>query len=291
MVSLSSMSHYPLSPIPSSFEPRYAGFLAALLCAAVSSCSDADFSTQAPRQLVIEGYAEAGRCPTVFLTSSVRVSSHYVSIDSLSTYLLRHADVILYDGDEKIYLTGHYRQSNYTFPFEYTTGRVVCQPGHTYRIEVDYDGMHAESAATVPARKCRLKEVHPVIVADTVFKIVAIPEEGEDLSEAHFFVNYRHTGGDFMLAQTTLGIDGSMEIFRPILQGVDLSHNYFQRGDEVIVRCSTFDSVGLRFWDSYQELLTLSRLILLPMADNIDSNIHGGLGGWLGCQSDYFVIH
>lgn len=285
------MSLYRLSLIPSSSKSRYARLLATLLSVAFSSCGDADFSFQTPSKLVIEGYAEAGGCPTVFLTSSVQVSSHYVSIDSLSTHLLRHADVVLYDGDEKFYLTGHYRQGSYAFPFEYTTGCVVCQPGHTYRIEVDYDGMHAQSSATVPTRKCHLKEVRPVVVSDTLFKIVAIPEEGEELSQARFFVNYRYTGGDFMLAQTMVGIDGSMEIFRPILQGVDLSHNYFQNGDEVIVRCSTFDPVGLRFWDSYQELLALSRLILLPVADNIDSNIQGGLGGWFGCQSDYYVVN
>ena len=54
---------------------------------------DADYTTEAKSQLVVEGWIDEGGYPVVILTKSLTISDKYQQADSLSQYLIRWANV------------------------------------------------------------------------------------------------------------------------------------------------------------------------------------------------------
>lgn len=262
----------------------------ALLSLHLSSCDDGDVLTPVPSLLVVEGWAEAGQSPHVLLTSSIALKQEYQSIDSLANHIIRYADVSISDGQQKCYLTGKARNKNYSFPFEYTTGQITCQEGHTYTLQIDYDDYHISATTTIPT-SCQLDTIFAVEVSPSLYKIVAIPSSSSnDSSNALFFVKNENTGGDYQYVPQNRNNRGEIELFCPLQLGEDSGDQYFHSGEEIYVKYTNMPSEGKNFWTSYSEILTLSRNFLLPFTGKIDSNVTGGKGYWLGYNSSYYRI-
>lgn len=253
-----------------------------MLCAA---CADYDVPHQTP-ELVVEGIAEAGSSPVVRLTTTVPVQVDFQSIDNLQEHVLRYARVTVSDGEESVILTGRYVRGH-RIPFEYTTGHLTCQAGKTYTLTVDYLSYHAEAQCFVPA-PCSLDSLYAQQSPTGDLQIVAIPSATDAPQWGRCFICSSVTYGDFLLAPLSMLPASRLLLQNPEIQG---QGDYSLRpGEEVIVRCSSLDSIGNLFWTDYEQSLHLSRNYLMPLTDNVYSNVDGALGYWLGLGSTYYRL-
>lgn len=256
-----------------------------LLMLLATSCGDYEAPVQ-KTQLVVEGMAEADRPPIVYLTATVPVQVGFQSLNNLEDYVLRYAKVTVSDGEESVILTAKVNR-NHRIPFEYTTGRMICQAGHTYTLTVDYQDFHAHATAYVPT-PCTLDTLYTERGTDGSYHIIAIPSVQNAPRWGRCFIHSSVTYGDFLLAPLSMLPADKLELNNPEIQG---QGNYSLRpGEEVIVRCSSLDSIGNRFWADYEQSLYLSRNFLMPLTENLYSNVEGALGYWLGYGSSYYKI-
>lgn len=254
----------------------------------MTSCYEGDVIPSSNPEIIVEGWAEAGQNPHVRLTTSINISKEYQSLDSLGNHILRYASVSITDNGIEYYLTGKARGKKYSFPFEYTTGKITCIEGHEYKLRIDYEKFHVEATTTIP-NQCTLDTIFAMEVSPSLYKIVAVPTNGK-IKNAIFFIQSSNTGGDYQFSRQISNNKGEIEIFKPLQQGINGSDQYFHKGEEVFIKYSNMQADGKLFWDSYEEVLTLSRNYFMPLTDNIESNINGGIGYWLGYNSSYYRI-
>ena len=105
-----------------------------------------------PEKLVVEGWIEEGKAPVVYVTTSLVPKEEPESLEDIGTHVVRWAKVTISDGEEEVVLTGTASKRFYP-PFAYTTGRMTGVAGKTYRLTVDYSGVHAEASAKIPPSK------------------------------------------------------------------------------------------------------------------------------------------
>ena len=65
---------------------------------------------------------------------------------------------------------------------------------------------------------------------------------------------------------------------------------FFKRGDKVWVKLATIDDASYDFWRSFEDLVALSRVPLMPVAENLKSNVTGALGYWCGYGSEVYSV-
>ncbi len=66
---------------------------------------------------------------------------------------------------------------------------------------------------------------------------------------------------------------------------------YFSLRDTLYVKLATVDGASYRFWQSYEESVSLSRTPFFATGNNLQSNLRGALGYWCGYgRSEYEVL-
>ena len=65
---------------------------------------------------------------------------------------------------------------------------------------------------------------------------------------------------------------------------------FFKRGDKVWVKLATLDDASYDFWRSFEDLVALSRVPLMPVSENLKSNVKGALGYWCGYGSEVYSV-
>ena len=60
--------------------------------------------------------------------------------------------------------------------------------------------------------------------------------------------------------------------------------------DKVWVKLATLDDASYDFWRSFEDLVALSRVPLMPVAENLKSNVTGALGYWCGYGSEVYSV-
>lgn len=264
-----------------------------------SSCYTDEFIVASP-QLVVEGYIDDGGFPVVVLTTTVPVKSEYTSYDELEENLVKWAKVTVSDGEEEVVLTGK-KDERYFPPYFYTTGRMRGRHGKSYKLTVEYENFYAEAVTTIP---------EPVQVDS--FCIEQVGEGEYRQLTAHFTDNpsttdyYAFFVSDetdswsfYRLASQGVVADAvsaskiRIPIYRPpYLEEKDETYSpYFCAGDNVYVKFVRMDSVSYHFWNSFEEVRSLSRNPLFRMTDNMKTNIKGALGYWCGYGANIYPIH
>lgn len=252
--------------------------------------------------LVVEGWIEDGGFPVVMVTMSVPVNTEHQYVGDLSSYIVRYARVVVYEGEDSIVLTGKYNNA-YFPPYIYTTSRIRGKAGNRYRLKVEYDRYLATAATTVP----RSPQADSMVVSrsganDSLFVITAYFHDIPD--EKNYYQFFTRVGADdrqFLASylgsidDAVLG-DGSVAV--PVYRGKKAtlpSETYtpfFREGDTVAVKFANVDEYSYEFWKEYSKILSISKNMFLGTFRSLPSNIQGGLGFWGGYGSDthYFVI-
>jgi len=67
--------------------------------------------------------------------------------------------------------------------------------------------------------------------------------------------------------------------------------NYFEVGDTVSLKFCTIDEEQFNFWNVYQSKVIASANPLATSNNQLQSNIHGGLGVWTGYGATYYLVY
>ena len=262
---------------------RYIYTLIALLT--VAACSPE--LPESPELLVIEGWIENGEAPVVFVTSSLQTTFEEKGLTDLIDHVALDANVtVTHDG--QTYKLSPVLNNDYLLRICYTTNKLKGDVGGTYRLDVDWKGMHADAETTIPVPghiDSTMVERHQAIDTMYILKahIVPAPEE------RYYRFFSMAVGKDSTYNPSYLGtFDSQLKIND--LCAVNRGRNnpiyendvYYTINDSVRFKLASMGSEAYEFWRKFDENLMFSHVPLLPYSDNLRSNISGGLGYWFG---------
>lgn len=260
-----------------------------------AACEDEMIAPEPP-QLVVEGWVEANGLAVVRISSTLAVVKDYQSVDSLIDHVIQEAKVFVSDG-EKRHQIDCKLVPNHLTPYEYR-GNFICRAGRTYTLSVDCDyagrTYHLESEAYVP-EPCGIDTAYAEFVrcdeaGDSLFQIVVKPTQDGKVKAGRCFVQTDDSQSEYLLAPLSLLPAERVVVLNPMQQGGGVTETYFHQGEVVNVKCVSMDEVGDAFWTDFEQSLYLSRNFLMPLTQNIYSNIQGGLGYWLGYGSTTYHL-
>ena len=260
-----------------------------------AACEDEMIAPEPP-QLVVEGWVEANGLAVVRISSTLAVVKDYQSVDSLIDHVIQEAKVFVSDG-EKRHQIDCKLVPNHLTPYEYR-GNFICRAGRTYTLSVDCDyagrTYHLESEAYVP-EPCGIDTAYAEFVrcdeaGDSLFQIVVKPTQDGKVKAGRCFVQTDDSQNEYLLAPLSLLPAERVVVLNPMQQGGGVTETYFRQGEIVNVKCVSMDEVGDAFWTDFEQSLYLSRNFLMPLTQNIYSNIQGGLGYWLGYGSTTYHL-
>lgn len=265
--------------------------IAFMLLLVMMACGNAEIE-DVPDCLVVEGYIDAGGFPIVILTRSIHVTEERKSMDSLANYVERWARVAVDDGERTVVLTGMLNETYYP-PYIYTTGNMRGEEGKQYKLTVDLDHEHVEAVTTIPQR-VQIDSTYAVQVSDTLYSIHALVRNEPDEDNYYMTFAYKSTDRPSFLP-SALGVQysnaGDALVDVPVNYGrrnIDRNRPmYYHDGDSVMIKVARINKDGYDFWRAYEDMNSLSSNPLMPVVNNLPSNIEGGLGYWMGYGADY----
>lgn len=260
----------------------------------IVACDNYDISTSGKSQLVVEGWIDAGHFPIVKLTKTVPLTEERIDVDDLSKYVENWGKVTISDGKRTEVMVGRY-DSKYNPPFIYTTYNMKGEVGKTYTIKAESrDGIVAEATTSIPSPIEITKfEIEPTDV-DTLFQLVAYVSDSNKRCKLFTMVEGEQT--EYYSSQIGLfdvgmiGEDGRVIVKRGRKNLDKNASPFFKRGDKVWVKLATLDDASYDFWRSFEDLVALSRVPLMPVAENLKSNVTGALGYWCGYGSKVYSV-
>lgn len=267
-------------------------FIVLAILSTLQGC-DLEATTSRQSQLVVEGWIDAGEFPIVKLTRTVPLGEYNVPLDSLSRYVERWAKVSISDGERTEFMVGRY-DSKYFPPFIYTTYNLKGEVGKEYSLKIETaDGKIAVAKTTIPS----IENVDSFCVeptgVDSLFQLYAYINGKQ---QCKFFTKVQNKQTEMLSAE--LGLFDSSMLQKgtkvSVKRGRDnLGKNYspFFKQDEIVrVKLSTLNPDGYAFWRSFEDMIALSRIPLMPVNSNLKSNIDGAYGYWLGYGSSFYEI-
>lgn len=258
----------------------------------LGGCSQ-DVSTSSLSQLVVEGWIDAGGFPVVKLTRTIPLGDDALSLDSLSRYMDRWAKVTISDGERTEILAGRY-DKKYFPPFIYTTYDMRGEEGKEYTLRVEAsDGKVAEARTRIPvSAKIDSFRVEPTDV-DSLFQLYAYTSyRGKCKLFTQVVGKQREMSSAELglFAEGMIGEDGKLSVKRG-RDNLQKDFTPFFKKDEVVrVKFSTLTDEGYAFWRSFEDMLALSRIPLMPVNTNLKSNVHSALGYWQGYGSSFYEV-
>ena len=278
----------------------------------------------APPQIVVEGYIEAGQRatpPYVILTRSVPFFSQF-SAEDLENTFVHDAVVQVSDGERTVSLTEvclndlseeQKQLAGELFGFEPDSlGFNFCvyidlgfgirgEEGRSYMLEVETDGQRLRATTTIP-RHVGLERLQfrdpPGEPNDTLAQLIA--SFTDPAGETNFYryqVQINNGGYISPIASVfddrlTDGQRVEFPLFRPEQRGtqeIDLETlGLYKVGDTVTIKWISLDKAHFDFWNT----LEFNAANQGPFSSYtlIDSNIEGGLGIWGGLSASYYEL-
>lgn len=257
----------------------------------IESCGNTDLDDTSDK-LVVEGYIDTGGFPIVLVTHSIVVTDEKQSMDSLEQYVEKWARVAVNDGERTVVLTGMVNK-NYYPPYIYTTGNMRGVAGKQYKLTVDLGNLHTEAVTTIPP-PVQIDSTYIVQVADTLYSIHAVVSNIPDEDNYYMTFAYRSSDRPSFLPSAMgvqRSVSGNAVTDMPVNYGKrNITNNrpiYYSLGDSVMIKVARLSKLGYDFWRGYEDMTALSRNPLLPVLNNLPTNMEGGLGYWLGYGTDY----
>ena len=230
-----------------------------------------------PEKLVVEGWIEEGKAPVVYVTTSLVPKEEPESLEDIGTHVVRWAKVTISDGEEEVVLTGTASKRFYP-PFAYTTGRMTGVAGKTYRLTVDYSGVHAEASATVPASKELTSCVAEKQPNGKYCIRAAFVDDPATEDYYRFFHRIEKVDSTFLPSPLAYMDDSVQEAI--LLPGKGISRadergGGFLSGDRVQVKFCTMDKGMYTFWKAFEEQAYLAGVPVFTLDGNLPGNVHG----------------
>ena len=273
------------------------GILGLWFAVALGGCDEAALPRPEKLPMVVEGWIEEGETPVVIVTHAVDLTADSASFDDI---VEKWGRVSIFDGDERVILTGHLNK-DYTPSFIFTTSRIKGKPGHTYRllIETETDTVEAESAIapsgpSITSLKAELVEGSDSLYlirafvsgleADGYYKFFVKSEGNETRYFGSFLGNFR--GSDYDAERGYVITKGKHSAY----SGETTDH-YFHPGETVSVRLCSMEGNLYDFWKSYDEQVSLSDNLFFNFTSTQPTNIAGGRGYWAAYTASTRAIY
>ena len=242
---------------------------------------------ESPERIVIEGWIENDEAPVVFVTSSISTTLDEMGMNDLLEHVAFNAKVTVTHNGITYPLSPTLRDE-YLLKLCYTTNTLKGQVGGTYKLDVDWKGMHAEAVTSIPTPgsvDSIAIERHKTI--DTLYLVKAHIVPAPDVRYYRFFgmaVNKDSTYSPSYLGtfDSNLNKDEMMAVNRGISNPIVTNEYYYSMGDSVNFKLASLESNAYEFWYKFDENNMFSHVALMPDYNNLVGNISGGLGYWFG---------
>ena len=250
-------------------------------------------------KLVVDGWIEQGRYPTVTLT---RNAAYFDKIDStaIRELIATTAKVTISDGEQEEVLTLRRRDEHFPY-FLYQGTEIKGEVGKTYGLKVELRGKVYTASTTVPK---------PVPLDSLWFE--RLPDEDSlgylwaAFTDAPEEENYyrlftQELRQDSSFVPTYLSVVGDRyfngETLRfSVLRGAENLNDvtedlYFKRGDTIRVKFCTLDRAHFDFWRTLERELYTTGNPFAASGNEVISNIEGeALGVWGGYGASYYYF-
>lgn len=270
-----------------------------ILCVALWLCTACTPAEPTTPNMVVEGWIDADGHPVVILHRSYPVNdidTAYHSIeDIMKDYLIMFGKVTISDGTDSVVLTGRLAP-DYMPPYIYTSVFMTGTEGHSYTLTAEYRGLRATATTTIPPRAA-FDSICVTKVDTGRFNIVGHIHTSPPDARYVVFAKYSHQQQYRLcpLGAVTAPSQGgpvAINIFDPNYSDNPLDQIYWKHNDTTAlnIKLARVDEKEYRFWDSFASSSISAGTFYLPVRQNIESNIVGGIGYWCGMGATEYTL-
>jgi len=281
--------------VPSSVKYGIGAIIGLWVLSACEKTIEVDLPQYAPK-LVVEGWIEQGKYPTVILTRS---AAYFDEVDSaaLRNLIASTAKVTVSDGEQEEVLTLR-RRKNYFPEFIYQGTSLRGEVGKTYRLTISLQGELYTATTTIPSPVAfDSLWFEPLPDSDSLqFLWAQLTDDANQQNYYRIFTQRKTQDSTFIpVYLSSLGdryFNGQSFSFS-LLRGASSLTNrtddlYFKTGDTVTVKLGAVDKAHFDYWRTLERELYASGNPLAASGNVVLSNIQGdALGVWGGYGTTY----
>lgn len=255
-------------------------------------------------EIVLEGWIDEGGHPIVMLHKSINFTEDFNTMEDLiEEKIIYLGKVTVSDGETSVVLTGRV-DTAYLPPYSYSSVRIMGESGRAYRVEAEFEGKKVSAVTTIPP-KALFDSISVESMPDKpgFFRLTGYLTDMKEQSD-YFVVFYRYKGekqyrNGLHGVASDIAADTSGVLRIPIYKNMagtslvdkdSLSTRFFRLGDTLEIKLAAIDGVSYRFWESFASLTITSTIPLLPVSENIYTNVSGGRGYWCGYGGSTYTI-
>ena len=262
---------------------RYACILLTLM--ALASCEPQ--LPDSPQTLVVEGWIENDAAPMVFVTSSVNTTFKEMDITDLVSHVAFDANVsITYNGTD--YPLTPTIRNDYLLKVCYTSSALKGVVGGTYKLNVDWKGMHAEATTTIltPGSVDSIA-VEKHYQVDSLYMLKVRPVPAPQVRYYQFFCmvvgkESAYVPANIGVYDSQLNTTGLFTIKRGTDNPISQNDYFFTLGDSVRFKIASLEPQAYDFWSKFDEKRMFNQTSLIPYTTNLKGNLTGALGYFFG---------
>lgn len=262
---------------------RYACILLTLM--ALASCEPQ--LPGSPQTLVVEGWIENDAAPMVFVTSSVNTTFKEMDITDLVSHVAFDADVsITYNGTD--YPLTPTIRNDYLLKVCYTSSALKGVVGGTYKLNVDWKGMHANATTTIqPPGSVDSIAVEKHYQVDSLYMLKVRPVPAPQVRYYQFFCmvvdkESAYVPANIGVYDSQLNTTGLFTIKRGTDNPISQNDYFFTLGDSVRFKIASLEPQAYDFWSKFDEKRMFNQTSLIPYTTNLKGNLTGALGYFFG---------
>lgn len=270
-----------------------------LVCIAVTACT-----TESPQEpsMVLEGWIDAGGYPVVLLHKTYvmdRVNYTKKTLaEVIDEQLIMWGKVTVSDGENEQILTGR-MDTMYMPPYTYSSINIIGEVGKTYTVTATYKNLSATATTTIPP-KATLDSLR--VYTDNFgdrHAVAFVNRDNQDEAKYAIFLRY---SDDKQFKLCPLGVfdshtaqDGPMEImvYNPLANDTTKAYDPLPNfGDDTMhtyqIKVARLDDESFRFWEGYDRMNSTKGIAFVPVFENIEGNVQGGVGNFTGMGSSVY---
>ena len=250
-------------------------------------------------KMVVEGWIDAGKHPIVMLHTSYSLDAsndpHDTQlIDVLAEHMVLFGKVIIFDGEDSVFLTGRV-DTNYLPPYIYTTTKIKGEVEKTYTLHATYKDYSATSKTEIPERA--ILDSIQVTSANDKMNVVGFANH---LEKGAPYILFARTTKDKQYKICPMGAfratksQMSITINNPInfTENGMMLQTLFPKNDSIniAIKFAKVGEIEYQFWDSYIAQNMTQGVYFMETHRNIISNIDSGNGYWCGMGASEYII-
>lgn len=246
-------------------------------------CTD-EAEIQSERRLVVEGQIDSDGYPRVFLTLSATADD---AGGAISDNVVKWGVISVSDGENEVILTGG-PHPGLLPPFMYYSFDMKGEPGRTYTLTAEYEGMRVVSEATMPQPTPIEGMSIGIPDGDGQSRNLTIWFTAPGDCPAYYHLSAKVNGQDNRFYPCRLGAiavtEAGSRVEMPVYRGRGVfseeTGTAFAVGERVTVRLARVSPEVFDFWRAWDNAVLTGGSVFVGSSVSLPSNISGGYGVW-----------